>query len=194
MFDDRPLQHDPLGPGARISHHPDLQPRRRPREAKIGFNVGQGTQDLGFRSDVDDPVRVRAGRAGHARRPRRRRHADDRARSCSATRKAASIPRQTPPARPRLLLPPADLPPRRRDGAAAAGHVRGRVHPRARSTVTQKQTITVPADAKTHQRVVPPRSAGSTWPSWAGSRATTTSTPPAAPTTRARPRASRPRT
>ena len=24
-----------------------------PREAKLGFNVGQGTQDLGFRSDVD---------------------------------------------------------------------------------------------------------------------------------------------
>ena len=38
------------------------------REAKLGFDVGQGTQDLGFRNEVDDPVRVRAGRAGEARR------------------------------------------------------------------------------------------------------------------------------
>ena len=27
--------------------------RSRSREAKISFDVGQGTQDLGFRSDVD---------------------------------------------------------------------------------------------------------------------------------------------
>ena len=69
---------DPLG--ARRSSTGCIQLYSRDagqREAKIGFNVGQGTQDLGFRSDVDILFDVRAGRAGRARRPRRGRPADD---------------------------------------------------------------------------------------------------------------------
>lgn len=53
MFDDRPMT--PALSGLRVEYRL-LQVFSRdagPREARIGFNAGQGTQDLGFRSDVD---------------------------------------------------------------------------------------------------------------------------------------------
>ena len=53
MFDDRPMT--PGLSGLRVEYRL-LQVFSRdagPREARIGFNAGQGTQDLGFRSDVD---------------------------------------------------------------------------------------------------------------------------------------------
>ena len=48
------------------------------REAKLGFDVGQGTQDLGFRNEVDVLFDCEPSRRSEARGPRRRRQADDR--------------------------------------------------------------------------------------------------------------------
>ena len=42
-----------LGPGPRIPRPADLRERGRKREGKLTFDVGQGSQDLGFRSEVD---------------------------------------------------------------------------------------------------------------------------------------------
>ena len=115
MFGDRPLKPDALGPGARV---PAIQVYSRDagrREAKLSFNVGQGTQDLGFRSDVD--VLFTCEPAVSVVLDVR----DDDGRPTMASfliRDALGrvYPSPTPPARPRLLLPPPGLPHERRDG------------------------------------------------------------------------------
>ena len=48
------------------------------RSATISFNVGQGTQDIGFRNDIGGAVHVDAGASRPARRERRARPAHDR--------------------------------------------------------------------------------------------------------------------
>ncbi|RUL84648.1 hypothetical protein TsocGM_20015 [Tautonia sociabilis] len=61
MFDDRPL--NPTLSGLPLEYR-ILQIHSRdagPREAKLTFDVGQGTQDLGFRSDVDILFRCEPG-------------------------------------------------------------------------------------------------------------------------------------
>ena len=172
--------------------HPDLQPRRRPREAKIGFNVGQGTQDLGFRSDVDILFTCEPAVPVDARRPRRGRPPDDGlvpvprragaglpvARAAGSRPTSSSIPRSTARPARRVLLPP---------GTYTVEYTRGPEY------LTQKRTITVPRGGDA-PRVVHAQALGAPGAARTGSRATTTSTPPAAPTTRARPRGSGPRT
>ncbi len=59
------------------------------REAKLAFDVGQGTQDLGFRNESDVAVQLPPQRRSQARNPRRRRHSRRPASSSSAIRKAA---------------------------------------------------------------------------------------------------------
>jgi hypothetical protein len=53
MFDDRPLNKNLSGLTVEYRLLQVYSRDAGPREAKIKFNVGQGTQDLGFRSDVD---------------------------------------------------------------------------------------------------------------------------------------------
>ena len=53
MFDDRPLKKTLSGLGLEYRIIQIYSRDAGKREAKISFNVGQGTQDLGFRSDVD---------------------------------------------------------------------------------------------------------------------------------------------
>ena len=75
MFRDRPLK--PTLSGLALEYRL-LQIYSRDagqREAKISFNVGQGTQDLGFRSDVDILFTCEPAVPVDARRPRRRRPA-----------------------------------------------------------------------------------------------------------------------
>ena len=53
MFNDRPLKPSLSGLGLEYRIMQVYSRDAGRREAKISFNVGQGTQDLGFRSDVD---------------------------------------------------------------------------------------------------------------------------------------------
>ncbi len=53
MFNDRPLKQALSGLGLEYRIIQLYSRDAGKREAKISFNVGQGTQDLGFRSDVD---------------------------------------------------------------------------------------------------------------------------------------------
>ena len=99
------------------------------REATLGFDVGQGTQDLGFRGECPVLFDVRPAIPVKLAIARPRRQADD---------GPLHVPR---PGRPRLsaagqapgpgpLLPGPGLPPRRRDRAAAAGRVHHELRPR----------------------------------------------------------------
>ena len=126
------------------------------REAKIGFDVGQGTQDLGFRNEVDDPVRVRAGRAGEAVGARRRRHSRRPGSSSFRDAQGRVYPVAVAAAGAGLLLPRPDLSGRRRRGAAAARASTTSRTPAGRSIVMLKKTITVPGRGRA-QRVVPPQ-------------------------------------
>ncbi len=53
MFNDRPLKRELSGLAVEYRILQIYSRDAGKREAKISFNVGQGTQDLGFRSDVD---------------------------------------------------------------------------------------------------------------------------------------------
>src|SRR5262245_34818985 len=53
MFNDRPMRRALSGLGLEYRIIQIYSRDAGKREAKISFNVGQGTQDLGFRSDVD---------------------------------------------------------------------------------------------------------------------------------------------
>ena len=53
MFNDRPLKRPLSGLGLEYRIVQIHSRDAGKREAKISFNVGQGTQDLGFRSEVD---------------------------------------------------------------------------------------------------------------------------------------------
>ncbi len=64
------------------------------REARFSFDVGQGTQDLGFRNDGERALRLPPGARGHAPRARRTRRADAPRPFSSATRRSACIPRR----------------------------------------------------------------------------------------------------
>ena len=115
MFDDRPLKRTLSGLGLEYRIIQIYSRDAGKREAKISFNVGQGTQDLGFRSDVD--ILFTAEPAVTVVLDVR----DDDGRPTMASfifrdRLGRVYPVAEPPARARLLLPSPGLPPERRDG------------------------------------------------------------------------------
>ena len=130
MFRDRPLKRELSGLALEYRIIQLYSRDAGKREAKISFNVGQGTQDLGFRSDVDvlftcEPavpvvldVRDEDGRPTMAS-------------FVFRDRDGPGLSLAQPPAGARLLLPSPGLSPERRDRAPAAGDLPGRVHPRA---------------------------------------------------------------
>ena len=77
MYTDRPLKRSLSGLTLEYGIIQIYSRDAGKREAKISFNVGQGTQDLGFRSDVDILFIVRSGRCRGRRRARRGWPADD---------------------------------------------------------------------------------------------------------------------
>ena len=84
------------------------------RSAIISFNVGQGTQDIGFRNDIEVRLHGRAGASRAAARARRARSAGDR-RISHSRRGGPDLPEHREAAGAGLLLPAAGLPRRRRD-------------------------------------------------------------------------------
>ena len=112
-----------VGPGARIPPDRALQPRRRPPRGEADVRRRPG--DAGPRLP-----QTRSTCCSIASRPSKSRSASSTTtasrrpgRSCSATRKDRVYPSAVAPAGARLLLPRADLSPRRRERAAAAGQV-----------------------------------------------------------------------
>ena len=102
------------------------------REAKIGFDVGQGTQDLGFRSDVDILFTCRAGRARSTLDVRDEDgDADDGLVPDSRRARAGSIRPRAAGWRPTSSSTPRSIARRARPYALPAGHVQRRVHPGA---------------------------------------------------------------
>ena len=74
-----PMTDEPERAEGRVRHRPDLQqPRPASARRRIGFDVGQGNQDLGFRGEVPVLFDVQAGDPGEAERHRLRRQADRR--------------------------------------------------------------------------------------------------------------------
>ena len=130
MFRDRPLKTELSGPGRRVPDHPDLQPRRRQARGEDQLRRRPGDAGPRLPQRRRHPLRLRAGRRGRPRRPGRGRPAGD-GLVRLPRRDGPGLSLAQPPAGARLLLPSADLPPERRDRAAAAGDVPGRVHPRA---------------------------------------------------------------
>ena len=122
------------------------------REAKLAFDVGQGTQDLGFRNEVailfecEPAVELKLDVLDDDG------TADDRAFIFRDTQ-GRVYPRAAA-AGARLLLPRPGLPRRRRDGPAAAGQYDVDVHPRAGISRSDAANRTVP-DAAEHREVVP---------------------------------------
>ena len=103
------------------------------REAKLAFDVGQGSQDLGFRNEVDILFTI----APSAKVTFRVLDWNDKPTTgsfCNQRRKTArlSFADQAPGAG--LLLSSAGLSRRRRVGRAAAGQIYDRVFARVRST------------------------------------------------------------
>ena len=147
------------------------------RSAKISFNVGQGSQDIGFRNDVIDRLH-RPARAAH--------HAARQGRERAARHGVIHHPRPPGPhlsralqaPRARFLLPAADLSRRWRNRAAA-----GRLLHR-RSTPAAPNTCPHHGIRRRRQRprrtLLPTGSLDRSRRSTAGIPATTTSTPPAA--------------
>ena len=134
------------------------------REAKLAFDVGQGTQDLGFRNELNVLFDCRAGRGSEPRSHGRRRHADHRAvrdPRCARPRLSLAQPRawlRTSSSTTRsiahngetVLLPP---------GKYRVSYTRGpeyRMLERGRSTVPRR------AARRTRSRSA--SSAGSSWP------------------------------
>ena len=130
------------------------------REAKIAFNVGQGTQDLGFRNDVDILFTAEPAARRDAPRAATRTASPRRPRSSSATRRAASTRPQAKRLAPDFAFHPQVY---RADGETvqAAGRRRTRVEsPAARNTSSQTR------ERRRRRRAgrrssVRPRSAGS---------------------------------
>ena len=156
----------------------------------ISFNVG-GTQDIGFRNEMavvfnalpsravslrvkDENGQPRHGRLHHPRRPE----------------PALSQSLQTPRARP--VFPASDLPGRWRKRPAACRELYRHMHRWARSICPTTRKLAV-RSRRSASRCRFGWHAGSTLQATAGIPATTTSTPPAAPTTRIPPKASRPK-
>ena len=154
-----------------------------PREAKIKFDVGQGTQDLGFRSDVDILFHCAAAV------PVVLDVHDEDGRPVMASFSIRDALGRVYPAQSRRLAPDLFfhpqiyrqtgedvlLPP----GKYTVEYTRGPEY------LTLQKTIDVPA-AKSHTERFTLKRHGRAWPGGTGSRATITSTPPAAPTTRTR--------
>ena len=155
------------------------------REATIGFDVGQGTQDLGFRGEVPilfevrPAIPVRLAIHDHDGTPTvgRFTFTDRSGRRLSAPAQAA---------RPRLLLPGAGLS-RTMATSFCSPADRDDLWPRAGVSAAKSQTLSVP-DARRAEASTFGSSAGSTPRTTAFTAATTTFTPRAVLTTPARPR------
>ena len=93
MFTSPPMTAEPQRAEGRVRPGPVYSSEAGKREATIGFDVGQGTQDLGFRGEVPVLFDVRPAVPVTLRDPRPRRHADRRAASPSPTARATSIRR-----------------------------------------------------------------------------------------------------
>ena len=120
------------------------------REAKLLFDVGQGTQDLGFRNEVNILFNCEPAVAVIAGRPRRRRPADHRPRSSSATRKGRVYPSQSRRLAPDFFFHPQIYRHSGETRAAAAGQVPGRLTAAGRSIACCTSEITVP-DSVSHK-------------------------------------------
>ena len=87
MFTAPPMTATLSGLRGRVRDGADLFERGGRREATITFDVGQGTQDLGFRAETPMLFTRQAGGRREASRARPRRHGDDGPVSSSTTRK-----------------------------------------------------------------------------------------------------------
>ena len=141
---------DALGLGPRVPDHPVYSRDAGKREAKISFNVGQGTQDLGFRSDVDilfkcEPavtvvLEVR----------------DDDGRPTMASFVFRDRMGRVYPSPSRRLAPDFFFHPQiyRQSGETVTlppGRIKVEVHAAGRSTSCRRRTITVPERAQSHR-------------------------------------------
>ena len=158
------------------------------READIGFNVGQGTQDLGFRSSV--PILFNCLPA--AKVVLRVKDYDGQPTSGSFVVRD-KLERVYPnPARlgTGFLLPQPGLSGRRRDASASAGRLFGRIHPRT-GVPARAHDVTCEAGRSDTNGRVSIEALGSTLRSAIGIRATIMSTRRVVPITTARPKAFR---
>ena len=184
MFDGRPLE--PRLSGVDLEYR-ILQLYSRDagkRAAVIAFNVGQGTQDIGFRNDVDG-VRSIAyrRRRSRSRVKRRERAADDRLVRRSATGARSRVPPSVPSASRRTSRSTrSDLPLRgRASSKLPPGSFEDRPASRGPEYVLTRQRELDRRATSQPRSDVRPRSAGSTQSKRrAGGRAITTSTQPAA--------------
>ena len=134
------------------------------REARISFNVGQGTPGPGFSQRRRHPLQLRTGRGRGRRRSRRGRPADDGLIHFSRPH-GASLSLAQPPARARFLLPPPGLPPERRDRSCCP-----RARTRSKSAEGRNTSCSrgrSPSPRRRHFNSRFSSSAGSTWPRWA---------------------------
>ena len=154
------------------------------RSAVLAFNVGQGTQDIGFRNDID--VLFTAAPAHSVR----LRVLDERGEPATAAfmvqrRRGADLPDSVEAPRAGLFFPAAGLSCRRRDDQSAVRgvHADGLARSRVCSTETRRaRRSRVPTSGSSASR------AGSIRERMAGIPAITTSIPPAARTIKTRPR------
>ena len=146
------------------------------REASLAVDVGQGTQDIGFRNDTPILFTVRPSaevtlRVADERREPTTAVVRDRGRAGPRLSVAGETPRA------RLRLPSAGLPDRRRAHSPARGPVRSRGHARARVRADASDDHRRP---RSDDRRPSRWSAGSTRRRAVGTRAIITSMPPAA--------------
>ena len=122
------------------------------REATLAADVGQGSQDIGFRNDA--PILFTAQAVGRrdAARARRARPADRRAPFVIRDAQRPRLPVAGQAAGARLRLPPAGLPRRRRDGAAAPRAPTTSRSRRGPEYVPQRQRVTVGREPPTRER------------------------------------------
>ena len=149
------------------------------REAKLAFSVGQGTQDLGFRNEIDILFNARPA----TKVTLRVLDFDDRPTTGSFLDPRRGGPRvsfagQAP--RARLRFPAAGLPRRRRIHPAAARRLHRRVH--ARPRVSEAHPARPRYRSAAHPDV-PPRTMDRSRKARLVSPATITFTPPGVPTT-----------
>ena len=176
-----------LGSRARVPDRAALQPRpRAAAKRRSAPSLGPATQDIGFRNRDGGAVRHRAV-------ARRARFVCATSAAGPAWRRSSSgtarprLSRAIEAARAGLLLPGSDLPRGRRDDPSAGRRVHGARAAAGRNTFPK--TRNVDDRGGRAPRSTSASAAGSTRLHSAGIQATITSTPPAAATTRVRPKA-----
>ena len=145
------LKRDALGPGARVPDHPGLQPRRRQARGEDQLQRRPGDAGPRLPQRRRHPLHVRAGRRRSTLDVR-----DDDGRPTMASfvfrdRHGPRLSLAQPPARPRLLLPPPDLSPERRDRAACRRATTRSSTPAGPSTSTQHRDDHGPRRPSAHR-------------------------------------------